>query len=86
MPAVDLTDYKSLAARAPRMAITEVGPHGSDGSWTPSVITRTVKADKLSPVYARLWFDDGDGRKQIASLKGGREWLAGCLQGLCSLQ
>ena len=86
VPAVDLTDYKSLAARAPRMAITEVGPHGSDGSWTPSVITRTVKADKLSPVYARLWFDDGDGRKQIASLKGGREWLAGCLQGLCSLQ
>ncbi|MDO9486624.1 MAG: glycosyl hydrolase [Actinomycetota bacterium] len=86
VPAVDITDYKSLAARAPRMAITEVGPHGSDGSWTPSVITSTVKANNLSPVYARLWFDDGDGRKQIASLKGGKEWLAGCPQGLCSLK
>ncbi len=86
VPALDLTDYRSLAARAPRMAITEVGPHGSDGSWTPAVITSTVKARKLSPVYARLWFDDGDGRKQIASLKGGRQWLAGCPGGLCSIR
>ncbi|MDP2325959.1 MAG: glycosyl hydrolase [Gammaproteobacteria bacterium] len=86
VPAVDLTDYRSLAARAPRMAFTEVGPHGSDGSWTPSVISSTVKANKLRPVYARLWYDDSDGRKQIASLKGGKQWLAGCPDGLCSLR
>ena len=85
VPAVDLTDYRSLAARAPRMALSEVGPQGSDGSWTPSVITSTVRAAGLRPVYARLWFDDGDGRKQISSLKGGRLWLAGCPQGLCPL-
>ncbi len=46
VPAMDVTDYKTLAARAPRMAITEVGLHGSDGSWTPSVITSTIKANK----------------------------------------
>jgi len=85
-PAVDLTDYTTLAARAPRMAITEVGPHGNDGSWTPTVITSTVKANKLSPVYARLWFDDDDGLKQIASLKGGKQWLASCPAGVCSLR
>jgi len=84
-PSVDLTDYNRLAAQAPRMALTEVGPHGSDGSWTPSVITRTVRAAGVRPVYARLWFDDDDGRKAIASLKEGRQWLAGCPQGRCPL-
>ncbi len=86
VPAVDLTDYKSLAARAPRMALTEVGPQGNDGSWTPAIVTSTVKANALHPVYARFWFDDGDGRKQIASLKDGKQWLGGCPAGVCSLK
>lgn len=28
-----------------------------------------------------LWFDDGDGVKQIGSLAGGKYWLNGCLNG-----
>ncbi len=76
----------------PRMALTEVGPHGSrDGSWDPAVITRTVHRSGISPVWSLLWFDDGSGPdgvtgvKQIASLDGGRAWLRTCPNGLCAI-
>lgn len=76
----------------PRTALTEVGPHGSrTGSWDPAVITRTVRKKSLHPVWAMLWFDDGNGRdgvtgdKQIGSLAGGKAWLRTCPNGLCSI-
>lgn len=87
-----LEGYGAIEREVPRMALTEVGPHGSrDGSWKPSVITRTVRARSLSPAWAMLWFDDGTGKdgvtgkKQISSLDGGPAWLASCPNGLCSL-
>lgn len=89
---VDLTGLAELAARVPRHAITEVGPHGStDGAWDPSVIARSAAGLGLRPAYALLWFDDGDGsdgwsgRKQISSLRHGPDWLAGCPDGVCPL-
>lgn len=91
-PGLDLSGLPELAATHPRVAIAETGPHGStDGDWDPAVITRSALAAGLRPTYALLWFDDGDGkdgvtgRKQLASLKGGRAWLAGCPDGLCPL-
>lgn len=91
-PALDLTGLAELAATHPRVAIAETGPHGSkDGDWDPAVIARSALAAGVRPTYALLWFDDGDGkdgytgRKQIASLEGGRAWLAGCPDGLCPL-
>lgn len=76
----------------PRMALTEVGPHGSrTGSWDPAVITRTVRKRDLHPAWAMLWFDDGNGRdgvtgeKQIGSLSGGSAWLRTCPNGLCAI-
>jgi len=85
-----LEGYSSVRAKVSRMALTEVGPHGSkDGSWRPAVVTRTVRARDLSPAWAMFWFDDGTGsdgvtgRKQISSLDGGPAWLASCPNGLC---
>ncbi len=76
----------------PRMALTEVGPHGSrGGDWKPSVITRTVRKTGIHPAWAMLWFDDGNGRdgvtgeKQISSLSGGQAWLRTCPNGLCAI-
>ena len=76
----------------PRMALTEVGPHGSStGDWDPRVITRTVRKTGIRPAWAMLWFDDGNGRdgitgkKQIGSLSGGRAWLRTCPNGLCAI-
>ena len=76
----------------PRMALTEVGPHGSaTGAWDPTVITRTVRKAGIRPAWAMLWFDDGNGRdgitgkKQIGSLSGGRAWLRTCPNGLCAI-
>lgn len=81
---VDLAGYAELAAAAPRVALTEVGPaHSPDGDWDPAVITRTLQQQGLPAAYALLWFDDDFGRKQVASLRGGRAWLAGCPEGLC---
>lgn len=81
---VDLTGYAELAAAAPRVALTEVGPaHSPDGDWDPAVITRTLQQKGLPAAYALLWFDDDFGRKQVASLRGGKAWLAGCPDGLC---
>lgn len=91
-PGLDLTGLAELAATHPRAAITETGPHGSkDGDWDPRVIAQSALAAGLRPTYALLWFDDGTGkdgytgRKQIASLRGGRAWLATCPDGLCPL-
>lgn len=85
-----LEGYSSIRSKVSRMALTEVGPHGSkDGSWKPSVVTRTVRARHLSPAWAMFWFDDGSGKdgvtgkKQISSLDGGPAWLATCPNGLC---
>ncbi|GEP32247.1 hypothetical protein NSZ01_00150 [Nocardioides szechwanensis] len=91
-PGLDLTGLAELAAAHPRAAIAETGPHGSkDGAWDPRVIAESALAAGLRPTYALLWFDDGNGkdgftgRKQIASLRGGRAWLATCPDGLCPL-
>lgn len=91
-PGLDLTGLAELAAAHPRAAIAETGPHGSkDGAWDPRVIVQSALAAGLRPTYALLWFDDGNGqdgftgRKQIASLRGGRAWLATCPDGLCPL-
>lgn len=91
-PGLDLTGLAELAAAHPRAAIAETGPHGSkDGAWDPRVIAQSALAAGLRPTYALLWFDDGNGndgftgRKQIASLQGGRAWLATCPDGLCPL-
>ena len=88
-----LAGYEDVARmdRVPRMALTEVGPHGGDGSWNPRVISRTVNRSlssrQLRPVWAMLWFDDEGyaeaGTKQISSLRGGHRWLASCPAGFC---
>lgn len=81
---VDLTGYAELVAAAPRAALTEVGPaHSPDGTWDPSVITRTLAREGLPAAYALLWFDDSFGRKQVSSLKGGKAWLESCPDALC---
>ncbi|GEP39395.1 hypothetical protein NPS01_30580 [Nocardioides psychrotolerans] len=89
---LDLNGLADLAADHPRTAVTEVGPHGStDGDWDPTVIARSALAVGVRPTYALLWFDDGDGAdgytgaKQISSLRGGRDWLDSCTDGLCPL-
>lgn len=89
---IDLTGIGELAARAPRLAITEVGPHGSaDGDWDPRVIVRSAQAYGVRPVYALLWFDDGNasdgysGIKQLSSLRTGPDWLRTCDRGVCPL-
>ena len=88
-----LAGYSEVAAldRVPRMALTEVGPHGSDGSWNPRVISRAVSRSlssrDLRPLWAMLWFDDAGypeaGSKQISSLAGGPRWLRSCPAGFC---
>ena len=81
---MDLTGYAELAAAAPRVALTEVGPaHSPDGTWDPSVITRTLAEQGLPAAYALLWFDDSFGRKQVSSLTGGKAWLQSCPDALC---
>ncbi len=89
---IDLTGISELASRASRLAITEVGPHGSvDGDWDPGAIARSVRSASVRPVYAMLWFDDGDGAdgysglKQLSSLRRGPAWLSTCADGVCSL-
>lgn len=89
---LNITGIQAVAGTVSRIAVTEAGPHGSiNGSWDPTVIPRTAVAQGLRPVYVMLWFDDGDGvdgytgEKQIGSLRGGRDWLSGCPQGVCTL-
>ncbi|MEP9364741.1 glycosyl hydrolase [Nocardioides sp. CN2-186] len=83
-----LGSYAAMAAVSPRMALAEVGPANSNGSWDPAVITTGLKAAGDAPAYGMFWFDDGEpdptdtegssvaGVKQISSLAGGRTWLA----------
>jgi hypothetical protein len=89
---LDLRGYSDVADQVARMTITEAGPHGSArGLWDPAVITRTVQAARVRPLWSMLWFDDGTGadgitgKKQISSLVGGPAWLHSCPNGLCSL-
>lgn len=84
-----LHDVRLLDRAAPRLAITEVGPYQStDGDWNPTVITDTLRRHGLYAVFAMLWRDGPEPKylHQIASLTGGREWLAGCPDGLCPLR
>lgn len=83
---LDLSSYAAVAARVPRMALTEVGPQHSDGSWDPRVVTDTLRRTGTTPLWAMFWFDDGAGRKAVRSLRGGRPWLASCPGGLCDLR
>lgn len=89
---LDLTGLSELASSVPRVAVTEAGPHGSvKGAWDPRVVPDTAVIQGLRPVYVMLWFDDGDGadgytgKKQLGSLRGGKEWLRGCPEGVCQL-
>lgn len=82
---LDLTSYDAVAARVPRMALTEVGPQHSDGSWDPRVVTDTLRRSGTAPLWAMFWFDDSAGKKAVRSLRGGRAWLASCPGGLCKV-
>ncbi|CAN5336504.1 hypothetical protein BH09ACT12_BH09ACT12_20250 [soil metagenome] len=86
---LNLEGYDAIASKVPRMALTESGPHGSkDGNWNPAVITRTVRAERIRPLWSMLWYDDSGyaeaGPKQITSVKGGMNWLRSCPNSLCS--
>lgn len=83
-----LGSYDAMAAVSPQMALAEVGPANSNGSWDPAVITTRLRAAGAAPAYGMFWFDDGEpdpddtggssvaGLKQISSLAGGKTWLA----------
>jgi len=83
-----LGSYAAMAAVSPRMALAEVGPANSNGNWDPAVITTGLRDAGAAPAYGMFWFDDGKPRpnntdgswirgfKQIASLTGGKDWLA----------
>lgn len=89
-----LDGYAGIRKATPRMALTEVGPHGMTRKtrWNPSVVTTTVRKQGLAPLWALFWFDDGNGKdgvtglKQIASLTGGTSWLRQCPGGLCDIR
>lgn len=86
---IPTTDYRRLAAAVPRMALTETGPYQSrTGFWNPRAITETLRQEGLYAAYAMLWRDDPAPGfvYQVSSLSGGRAWLAGCPDGLCSLR
>ncbi len=85
---IRLTDFRRLAARAPRMALTEVGPRDSLAGWGPRAITSTLRRERLYAAYAMLWRDDPQpgNRYQIASMAGGLGWLATCPAGLCDIR
>ena len=83
-----LDSYEALAAVAPRMALTEVGPRNSaTGEWSPAVVTDTLRTQGLYANYAMFWRDEPapGNRYQISSLAGGLDWLKSCPDGLCSL-
>ncbi len=84
--APSMSGYAAVATKVRRMAFTEVGPAADPrGSWQPSVITATARAQGRKPVWAMLWVDDATGRKQISSLSGGPAWLDSCPFGYCDL-
>ncbi|WP_460835143.1 glycosyl hydrolase [Nocardioides hungaricus] len=79
-----MAGYAAVAKRVPRMTITEIGPAADTaGSWRPSLITSTAKAQRSKPVWALLWVDDATGAKQISSLAGGLPWLDSCPNAFC---
>lgn len=83
-----LHDVRLLMRHAPRIALTEVGPYQSkDGDWNPAVITDTLRRHGIYAGFAMLWRDGPEPTylHQIASLVGGREWLASCPDGLCRI-
>ena len=78
---LELGSYIDVAAHAPRMALGEVGPANSDGSWDPHVITSTLQThafdlDWQVPAYGMFWFDDGQPRPNITD----GSWIAGLKQ------
>lgn len=82
--APSMAGYAAVAKRVPRMAFTEIGPSADPtGSWKPSLVTATAKAQKKKPVWALLWVDDAAGLKQISSLDGGLAWLDSCPNAFC---
>ncbi|WP_164519762.1 glycosyl hydrolase [Nocardioides ferulae] len=88
-----LAGWGELAGKVKRMALTEVGPYDSTtGRWDPAVVTRTLRARKIRPVWAMFWFDDLAGNdprhlRQLSSLRGGRAWLdEQCASGTCRLR
>jgi len=88
---LNLEGYDAIERKVPRMALTESGPHGSkDGNWNPAVITRTVRKERLRPLWSMLWYDDSGyaeaGPKQITSVKGGLSWYRSCPNALCSVR
>lgn len=89
---LDLSGLADLAGRVPRAAVTEAGPHGSTGgAWDPARVAPSATAIGVAPAYVMMWFDDGDGadgytgKKQLGSLRGGRDLLADCPDGVCPL-
>ena len=89
----------ATAARRPRCSRVrrrrQAGPADGDhrdrplaptrGTWKPSLVTSTARAQGRKPVWSLLWVDDAAGRKQISSLDGGLAWLDSCPNGLCVL-
>lgn len=81
------TGYAQVAAKVKRMAITEAGPMGSvKGAWNPSIISWRARDLKSKPMWAMLWYDDADGKKQLSSLTGGTAWLDSCINAFCSVK
>lgn len=93
-----LEGYAAIARKIGRMALTEVGPHGSaDRAWNPAVIGTGVARARIAPLWSMLWFDDGtpaqarqdrtSGFKQLNSLLGGGNWMKTCFaNALCPLR
>ncbi len=82
--ALSTAGYAQVAARVRRMAFTEAGPYQvPDGRWSPTKVTAAAGAVARTPLWSMFWFDDGGGRKQLASLAGGLQWLDSCRDGFC---
>ncbi|WP_168929685.1 glycosyl hydrolase [Nocardioides sp. GY 10127] len=76
---LDVTGYSELAATGLRAAFTEVGPRDDyAGAFDPQEVLDTASAQSVLPAYVMFWFDDGAGKKQIASLADGQQWFASC--------
>jgi len=77
-----LSSYRELSALGKRMSFSEVGPAGFtaaesvDKTWDPAVVSTTVQAEGISPLFVVFWFDDSDGYKQLNSLDNGPAWVA----------
>lgn len=84
--APSMSGYAAVAKKVSRMAFTEIGPAADQGGrWKASVISSTAQAQARRPLWATAWVDDGSGRKQISSLRGGLAWLDSCPFGYCDV-